>query len=326
LFSAPVRKGYKPSGTEPRLISDNLPIETLDTLMQRHLIPLFNARYWIVDGVLIFERKDFFANTETWIDVEELLNSGNVIDNKICISWIDEEKYAYATYDYLRDASDILSSEAGERYNRTVEWNSPYSEAQSGVMENIFQSSIARFRDDRAGYEATGWSGLPNLLMFNAFADSRDLLLMSQHTADNYKFLIWDATSPEDEARIKRDYSTGFTGGNVIGNDYYNIGNGQWVEEGVALDPTKLFNYPMWFNENNTNNLYTKFHYINNPRFAGNQLYNFELTIEFDCVQFDMIDFRKNIRLKIGSSIKFGEIKELQIDFMRRTIQISGIV
>jgi hypothetical protein len=149
---------------------------------------------------------------------------------------------------------------------------------------------------------------------------------MSQHIAYNYKFLIWDETSGDENARIKRDYSTGFTGGDVIGNYYYNMGNLQEVYEDLPLDPTKLFNYPMWFNENNTNNLYTKFHYINNPRFAGNQLYNFNLTIEFDCVQFDMIDFRKNIRLKIGSSIKFGEIKELQIDFMRRTIQISGIV
>ena len=69
LFSAPVRKGYKPADTEPRLIKDNLPIETVDTLMQRHLKPLFNARYWIVDNVLIFERKDYFQNTNTWIEI-----------------------------------------------------------------------------------------------------------------------------------------------------------------------------------------------------------------------------------------------------------------
>ena len=94
----------------------------------------------------------------------------------------------------------------------------------------------------------------------------------------------------------------------------------------MPLDPTKLHNYPMWFEENNTGNLYTLFHYINNPRTAGNRLYNFEFSFEFDCAQFDAISFSKNIRLKVGSVIKFGEIKELNIDFVKRVIKVVGIV
>jgi hypothetical protein len=326
LFSAPVRKGYKPSGTEPRLIADNVPIETLDTLFQRYLKPLFNARYWIIDGVLIFERRDYFQNSNTWIDAENLLNNGKILDNRICFSWIDDEKYAYAKYTYLQDGADLLAYEAADRYNTIVEWNDPPSAAQKGFMDNQFGSGIARFRDDRAGWEATGFTGIINTVMFNALANSRDTLLMSQHTAFNYKFLIWDEFSGDETARIKRDYSTGFTGGDVIGDVYYNVSNLEGVFEDVPLDPTKLFNYPMWFNENNTNNLYTLFHYINNPRTPGNRLYNFSFEFEFDCAQFDAISFSKNIRLRVGSMIKFGEIKELKIDFMKRTIDVSGIV
>lgn len=326
LFSAPVRKGYKPSGTEPRLIADNAPLETLDTLFQRHLKPLFNARYWIIDGVLIFERRDYFQNSNTWIDAENLFNNGKILDNRICLSWIDDEKYAYGKYTYIQDGSDLLAYEAAHRFNTIVEWNDPPSVAQKGFMDNQFGSGIARFRDDRAGWEATGFTGILNTFMFNAFANSRDLLLMSQHTAFNYKFLIWDEFSGDETARVKRDYSTGFTGGDVIGDVYFNNGGFEAVYEDVPLDPTKLFNYPMWFNENNTNNLYTKFHYINNPRTPGNRLYNFSFEFEFDCAQFDAISFSKNIRLRIGSMIKFGEIKELKIDFVRRTIDVSGIV
>jgi hypothetical protein len=326
LFSAPVRKGYKPSGTEPRLIADNAPLETLDTLFQRHLKPLFNARYWIIDGVLIFERRDYFQNSNTWIDAENLLNNGKILDNRICLSWIDDEKYAYGKYTYLQDGSDLLAYEAAHRFNTIVEWNDPPSAAQKGFMDNQFGSGIARFRDDRAGWEATGFTGILNTVMFNAFANSRDTLLMSQHTAFNYKFLIWDEFSGDETARVKRDYSTGFTGGDVIGDVYYNLSNFEELFENVPLDPTKLFNYPMWFNENNTNNLYTLFHYINNPRTPGNRLYNFSFEFEFDCAQFDAISFSKNIRLRVGSMIKFGEIKELKIDFMKRTIDVSGIV
>lgn len=326
LFSAPVRKGYKPADTESRLIVDNVPIETLDTLMQRYLKPLFNARYWIKDGVLIFERRDYFQNLDTWIDADTMLNNGRILDDRICLSWIDDEKYAYGVYKYQEDGSDLLAYEAAHRYNTTVEWNNPPSDAQSGVMENFFGSGIARFRDDGAGWEATGFNGIINALFLNALANSRDLLLMSQHTAFNYKFLIWDGVENDERALIKRDYNSSFTGGDVIGDYYYRIGYDEVVAEDVPLPWTKLFNYPMYFNENNTNNLYTLFHYINNPRTPGNKLYEFRFSFEYDCDEFESIDFQKNIRLKIGSSIKFGEIKELKVDFVRRIVEVSGIV
>jgi len=326
LFSAPVRKGYKPSETNGLLITENLPIETVDTLMQRYLKPLFNAKYWVVDGVLIFERRDYFQNTNIWVNSEQLLNDGRIIDNRICLSWIDEKKYAYGIYKYLDDASDIIASEASDRYNTIVEWNNPPSEAQSEFMDNQFMSGMARFRDDEAGWEVFQYMFINNFFLGNAINDSRNLLLMSQHTAFNYKFLIWDESSGLDNARIKRDYSNGFTGGSVIGNKFLNISSIEISNNQVPLDPNKLFNYPMWFNENNTNNLYTLFHYINNPRTPGNKLYDFSFTFEFDCGEFNAIDFTKNIRLKIGNQIKFGEIKELAVDFVKRTIAVKGIV
>jgi hypothetical protein len=324
LFSAPVRKGYKPSETNGLLISENLPIDTLDTLMQRHLKPLFNAQYWIVDGVLIFERRDFFQNTNTWIDAEDLLNNGRIIDNRICLSWIDEKKYAYGKYTYLQDGSDLIGNESAQNYNTIVEWNNPPSPAQEGVMENQFQSGTSRFRNDKVNfefyYETNSWV---NIAMGNAVLNSRNLLLMSQHTSFTYKFLIWDSFSDDDNALIKRDYPTSFTGGNVIGDVVQD--NFFYIND-TPLDPTKLFNYPMWFNEDNANNLYTLFHYINNPRVPGNKLYDFSFTFDFDCGEFSSIDFTKNVRLKVGNNIKFGQIKELTVDFVKRTIAVRGIV
>ena len=329
LFSAPVRKGYKPSESNGLLMTENIPIETLDTLMQRHLKPLFNARYWIIDGVFIFERKDYFENTNTWIDSEQLLNDGKILNNRICFSWIDEKKYAYATYTYLQDGSDLISYEAANRYNEIVEWNNPPSPAQEGFMENQFLSGIARFRDDYAGIDtfATFNVGFFNAVFGNAIDNSRNLLLMSQHTAFNYKFLIWDATSPVNNALIKRDYSSAFTDGPVGPvTNWYPLNNDYSVADNQSVLPNKLFNYPMWFNEGGTNNLYTLFHYINNPRVPGNKVYDFSFTFEFDCAQFDAISFTKNVRIKMGSNIKFGEIKELKVDFVKRTIDVKGIV
>lgn len=329
LFSAPIRKGYKPSETNGLLISENTPIETLDTLMTRHLNPMFNAKYWIVGNTLVFERKDFFTGSSTWIDAEQMLMDGRIIENQICFSWIDRERYSFADYKYSPDGSDLIGNEAAERYEDIVEWNpAPTSPSQSGSLDLLLTSSPARFRDDGAGPDPLGeyQTGLVNTLFGNAIANSRDLLMMNQHTAFNYKFMIWNPGSGLDNATIQRVYPTTFTGGPVIGTYYQTITGGDTWFEDAPLNDQKLFNYPMFFNANNTNNLYTLFHYIDNPRLAGTKLFNFNFTFSFDCGEFDAIDFSKSIRLRVGNNIKFGEIKELQIDFVKRTIGVSGIV
>lgn len=326
LFSAPVRKGYKPSETQNTLITENIPNETLDTLMNQHLKPLFNGEYWIVGNRLIFERKDYFTGSGTWIDAEQMLADGRIIDNRICFSWIDRPRPAFGEYQYSPDGSDLIGNEAFERFNEIVEWNSPPSDAQSESLNRVFTSSMARFRGDEAGpdgYRFVENNLVLNLLFGNAIPNSRNLLLLSQHTPFNYKFLIWDESSPDANSLIKRNYSSAYTGGTVYGTQW-NPFDG--VTENAALNPNTLFNYPMWFNEYNDGNLYTNFHYIDNPRLPGTRLFNFSFSFGFDCGEFDAIDFSKDVRIRMGSNVKFGEIQEIKIDFVKRTIAVSGIV
>jgi len=331
LFSALVQKGYKPSQTEGKLIEQNWPIETLDTLMKRHLNPMFNAKYWIVGNKLIFERKDYFTNAPQWIDGEQLLNDGRIVDNEICFSYIDKEKYSFAEYKYTPDGIDIVANEAGGRFEDIVEWNPPpTSPTQSGSLELTLQSSMARFRWDGAGIDNLEQLVYTSLIFVFPFIPtinaSRGLLLMSQHTAANYKFLIWDPDSGDENARVKTNYDVTFTNGNVFrpfvtpGSDVFLIFNSSNI-----TPPANLYNYPMMFGPN-ANNLYTLFHYIDNPRLAGAKIFNFNFTYTFECGEFNTIDFSKTIRLRVGNTIKFGEIKELQIDFVKRTIGVSGIV
>jgi hypothetical protein len=329
LFSAPIQKGYKPSDTESKLIEQNVPIETLDTLFTRHLNSIFNARYWIVGNTLVFERKDFFSNTNQWIDSEQLLNDGRIVDNQICFSWIDKPQKAFAIYKYSMDAFDITSNEAGGRYEDIVEWNSPPSDRQKDALELTLASSKSRFRNDAAGPDVLleASSNFLFSLTTNAFIQSTNgNLLMANHTASNYKFIIWNAGSGNDFARANFNYSTTFTGGNV-NRPYWPPGVSNPLLVNVTpIPPANLYNYPMTFNEDNENNLYTLFHYIDNPRLPGTRLFNFNFTFSFDCGQFDAIDFSKSVRIRVGNSVKFGEIKELQIDFVKRTIGVSGIV
>lgn len=331
LFSAQVRKGFKPSGVNPYLIPENYPIETLDTLFTRHLNPIFNAKYWIVGNRLIFERKDFFSNTNTWIDAEQLLNDGRIIENQICFSWIDKEQYSFGNYKYSPDAMDIASNEIAGRYDDIVEWNPPpTSPRQKGSLDLTLQSSRTRFRNDGAGPDILV-EAVVNSFVFGitsgGFVDSTNgNIIMSNHTASNYKFIIWNSGSGDNYSKANFGYSTTFTGGDVQ-RPFYPPGIENPLLVGVTpVAPNYLYNYPMNFNEENTNNLYTLFHYIDNPRLAGTKLFNFNFTFSFDCGEYNGIDFSKSVRLRVGNNIKFGEIKELQIDFVKRTIGVSGIV
>jgi hypothetical protein len=323
------RKGYKPADVIQALIPENYPIETLDTFFTRHLNPIFNARYWIVGNTLIFERKDFFSNAAQWIDAEQLLNDGRIIDNQICFNWIDKEQKAFAVYRYSEDAMDFLSNELSERYDDIVEWNPPpISPRQKDSLELTLQSSRTRYRNDAAGpdalLEAIGNGFLFNITSAGFVASTNGNIMMSNHTASNYKFMIWNSGSGNEMAKAANGYSTAFTGG-IVDGTYFNANVGIYYEN-AGIPPNNLYNYPMTFNENNTNNLYTLFHYIDNPRLAGTKLFNFNFTFSFSCGEFDGIDFSKSIRLRVGNNIKFGEIKELQIDFVKRTIAVSGIV
>lgn len=325
LFSAPIRKGYKPSEGQNLLISENLPIETLDTLMNNHLKPMFNAKYWIVGNKLIFERKDYFVGSSTWIDAEQMLNDGRIIENQICFSWIDRERPAFAEYEYTPDGADLLGNEAGLRYEEIVEWNSPPSDSQSGSLNLLLFSSMARFRNDFAGPDslASYDNGFWNVLFGNRIANSGGLLLMNQHVAFNYKFVIWDGLSQEN-SKVQSNWSAFGVFGISLGSLFSPPLDNYSSTSPVPID--KMYNYPMWFKEQIPFNLYRSFHYIDNPRLPGTKIFNFDFSFSFDCGELDAIDFSKTIRIRVGNTIKFGEIKELKIDFVKRTIGVSGIV
>lgn len=314
LFAAQVKKGSNRNSTSYLPITENLPVETLETLMNNVLKPTFNANFWVIGNNLIFERKDYFQGVSTWIDAEQLYNEGRIIDNKICFSWQDRERWAFGRYEYQPDAQDYVGNEAKPRFDDIVDFNNPYSPSQSGQLEVQIPFSPARFRDDQIdvdiySYFANVFGGIVDFFFGGVFSSTQDYLLLSQDTAFNYKLLIWDRTSGIAFAKIKRFYPDLFTGGNVNG-----------------ISPLYRFNYPFWFKENRANNLYSLFHFIDDPRNPLTQQFDFNFEFEFSCDEFASFDFSKSIRMIKGGNVAFGIVKDLKVDFAKRIISVSGIV
>jgi len=335
LFAAQIRKGYKPSQTTGLLINQNLPTETLDTLMESHLKPLFNANYWVKNGKLIFERKDYFDQADVWIDIEPLLNDGLVADNRVCYSYLDKDRPAFAVYEYIEDPIDFVGNYAKQRFDKIVEWNNPYSPTQSGKHEVILTSSAARFRGDDINVDSfdyiVTYAPSIDLLFDGRFTDSQNYLLLGDHVCSNYKFLIWDEDSGNEQSIVKHDYSNEFVGGGFvdikIDEDTGNV-------EPFYVDEDKRFNYPFsFFLVNNSpyptpvqSNLYNKFHYIDNPKIGLLRNFNFEFTFNFNCSQYLNFDFTKTVRLFKNGQIVYGKVKSLNINFVNRTMTVSGEV
>lgn len=313
LFAAQTKKGRKFNSTDYTIIDENKPIETVETLMQNYLKPMFNAEFQIVNNVLVFERKDFFQSTSTWIDVEQLLNDGKINNNEICFNWIDKERWAFGDYQYSKDFIEYVGNEAILRFNDIVEWNIPYNPGQKGSREILLQVAPSRHRKD--GIDLTVFDffqnllgGIVNLIWNNVFSDYDQTLLTNHHMAGYYKFMIYD-TNSGTAGLVKHNYSNSFCGGYPNGTL-----------------PDQRFNYPFWFDANFKNNLYSLFHYIDDPRLPGTTQFDFKFTFEFDCQTYKDFNFAKTIRLIKNGQIVNGVVKELNIDFSKRVIQVAGIV
>ena len=319
LFSAPVEKGRGQNDTNGSLIKGNEPLLTLEQLFNEYLNPTFNAKYEIINGALVFERKDFFNVGATWLNTGELLTTGRILENQICFNWIDNPRPSFGRFEYSLDAQDYIGNEAKTRFNEIVEFNPSGSPLFAGELTRSLPFAPARFRGDGVNqtvmdYFLTFAGGIFNSVFGGQFSDNTNVLLMNQNTAFQLKLLIWDSATGYEFAKVKKDYSTTFTGGAVI-------------VEGDLIPTNQLFNYPYWFKEVRTNNLYTEYHYIDNPQVNESRQFDFDFTVtDFDCNEFRNFDFDKIVKVVQSETLKNGEITQIEVNFTNRTIKIRGLV
>ena len=317
LFAAEVEKGRPNQSTTYRLIQANKPLLTLTGLLTDYLKPVFNADWRVIGNVLLFERKDYFSSLSTWISAPDLLDQGRIIDQKICFNWTDKDRPAFGRFEWASDAQDYVGNEAKPRYDDIVEWNSPVSPLQSGEHFVSLPFAPCRNRDDDIEFDvhsffANALGGAINAMFFGAFSSYENSLLMNQHTAFQYKLLIIDPDSSPSFAKVMRTFPNGYTGGNLTDVD----GNT------IAFDAR--FNYPLWFVENRDYNLYSNFHYIDNPRLPGATQFDFEFEFEFNCDEFVNFDFDKTIVINKGGQSYNAIPQEIEVDFIKRVINVKG--
>lgn len=324
LFAIEVHKGRDATSSLNNMYADNFPVETLHTLFRDYLNPLFNGKWRIVGNDFVFERKDYFYTNAEWINADTLLANGKIVDNAICWSWIDKERYAYGRYGYTMDAMEYIGNEAKNQYGDIVEWNPTGDPSQKGEYSMISQFAPTRTVDDQYGSFYVSW----------VFAGGGNLpgiygqLVMAQETAFNYKIFVY---SGDNKSPVKGSKSSGGVPGVYNDNFISFTGNPSPPNEVLSIPLDERINYPYWFVEGiqgvsgAQNNLYSLFHYIDDPRQPGSRQFNFNFKYRFDCGEFRNFSFDKYVTLTRGNQTLNGKVTELEVDFNRRVIQVKGI-
>lgn len=304
LFSAPVADGSDNQGQF--YIFDNKPLQNgkmfLDDLKQ-----VFNADYRVSNGVLKFERKDYFNTGIPWIDYA-VISGQNRVNQKVCYSWRSDETPAYLRIEYGLDAIDAVGNEAKERYADIVEWNIPTNLLQVGEATRLFPFGMARFRDDGITPDILNvygyWPPYSNIEI-----SSTGALILQQGMAFLPKLLIIDTTSPINNAKVKKYAVAGF---DIPANQNYNFP--LLINEfGVAANTAYPTNQPNM-------GLYGRFHAIDNPKLLLDQGKEFTFEFRFTCEELDNFDLTSLIQLPLG----LGRINEIEFNFTTRVAVITG--
>ncbi len=343
MLSAECRKGVDKDSNN-FWIKDNDPLMTLDMLLDK-IKPLFNAKWFIKNNMLYFNRHDKFDNDAFLYDFVGL--DKNLVLDSICYTWNEEKKGAFCKIGYTIDGFDNLTSDCLRRYNDIVEYNTPTINPLLEGEDNRITNDFApiRFRNDgvykdyvEQTMEITSILSLLLTIGIGSFIINKvkskmNLLkyciIMQNHTAIFSKLIIWNGKLQNDgtkrNSRAVREYKSGGSMPNPnakynpTGKNYLQVYNSDEVDS----DNGWLINYPMFFDAMFKGNLWD-FHEIDDPRHNPPTNNNFTLSIPLCCEELNKLGILNNSgnvqlerKVKINGDTFYqeGVIKGIEIDF-----------
>ena len=341
MINHPVKTGISDFDPTPsRWISDNDPLLFLDQLLDE-LKDIFNGKWFIKKGTLYFDRKDKVPSKIVFNFENE--DKKFLIDPP-CYTWNEVVSPAYARCEYSIDSMDQLSSDAYSRFSTLVEFNKPVNPAFKGELRKLLNGYAAtRFRLDGVNEDYIEKALKPlkdmatyTLVMYPIYNQIKQSLvgltgciLVQNDLLNMKKIVVWDGQNP-DRARAKYVYSYG--GLMPPANPVYNSAGATYHSfhpEDERYDQfegksTRLYNYDFAFEENFLNNIYDRFHQIDDPRLKTTFYKKWELTVP-NCEEIlkrlgleenaaDIL-LENEVFLNGGAYFKEGIIEEVTIEY-----------
>jgi hypothetical protein len=285
-FNAPADAGDRQS---VGYISENRPTAIISSWLDT-IAKDFNARWWISQNQLYFERKDFFLSQPVIYDAVVNASTGDILEG-VCFTYNEGKLFSSIKVEALMDALDDVGNEDRNRY--TVYFDYGSNPNWEGANKKALSYSPARFRDDGVEFDVLSFFGnskFVNFLFGGQLTGTDQYLLMSKGTASNPKMLIWDGQSYTDA--IIRKY-------NGVQNMPAMVNSGQ-------------------------SDLYDKFHRIDDPNQNPFRFWNAEFTVRANCQLVQQLDVNRTVRLSTPyGAVVNARINQINANLGERTIQFT---
>ena len=287
---------------------------------------VFNAKYRIKNGLLEFERKDyFFQSQNVWVDLS---------NKNQCLKLKPQDNWAYLRLEYS-DESSLWSKGnallergtlnytpqqafqinppypifAEKYYDEIVEWNSPVSTRQEGELNRVLP--FAKLRTKLNGTERSNNSDRFGLYCWSLQADIPFLACVRESGGMNKK-------------NIYQSYDYLESGG--VWNENYNRPFFAKKQSTAELDSGQTYQL------NWEGTLYDNFHFIDDPRRRPNnrgyyakepyKSYEYTITADFDCDMLNNFDIDSVIETQQGTA----SMEEVVFNFKNLEVEIKGFV
>jgi hypothetical protein len=315
FVNAPVRKGV-PLNSPTRYIVENRPRQTITEFLNM-VASDFNANWWIENGVLRMERKDYYLNSPLLLDTVSESKRGNIL-NGVCFKYNQGRLYSSQRIEATEDGTDKLGNTKLKAYGGFFDYRQIYNypqgyEAWTEIKELKFSYSPIAFRPfdgNLNGYPLIGLlqTQFPIIAQFgNAAVFNDDEFLV-------HKYYECDPNSPDNNKRPRYGQLSQF---DTINN--------QWVtlQNGVA---NPVFNIIEQNNFNlNTPNIYKDFHAIDDPILNPFRFWDYEVEAKLDCVMVRNMSVNRTVLIQTPyNTVVRGKINSIIANFGDRTIRITG--
>jgi hypothetical protein len=285
-FNAPADAGDRQA---VGYISENRPTATMSSWLDI-IAKDFNARWWISQNQLYFERKDFFLSQPVIYDAVVNASTGDILEG-VCFSYNEGKLFSSIKVEAVMDALDDVGNEDRNRYTVYIDFGS--NPNWEGANKKALSYSPARFRNDGVEFDVLSFFGnskFVNFLFGGQLTGTDQYLLMAKGTASNPKMLIWDGQSYTDA--IIRKY-------NGVQNMPAMVNSGQ-------------------------SDLYDKFHRIDDPNQNPFRFWNAEFTIRANCQLVQQLDVNRTVRLSTPyGAVVNARINQINANLGERTIQFT---
>jgi len=273
----------------------NRPNITLPQLMQT--LADLNIGYQVTDTELIVERTDFF-NNNVWIDFSSREN--DILE--LCFSASDTAQPAGEVFKFADDGTDKTGNEANRLWSGDiVDYNTPIAPTLRGIRQTTIQYGTARFLGDgfESAIENVSNSGYFNFITFGTSPVVSGTMLMSTGTASLPKLIMWDGSSPINDARAESL------------NGYINAR--AWLRSDLVQ------NYGVA-------GFYENLLKINDPRLNLQRNLQYTLRFTYLCDDLRTRTFGQVITIPINGVNTTAKVESIEIDFANREITISGVL